>query len=154
MTNAGLPEIAALFDSTVPAPYDDDHGHDDNVPRRRNGNGHRLNGNGHRNGDGRRHGPSDHSTNRFAVLNAFVDISMRTVSKSDRGVWLVLYRETKPDGLARISEKQIAALVAADERTVRRSINRLQKAGLIEIARRGGIGRGPSWYRIFGSPRK
>jgi hypothetical protein len=38
------------------------------------------------------------------MLNAFVDIDMVGLPKVEALTWLVLYRDTKPDGTARISQ--------------------------------------------------
>ena len=47
------------------------------------------------------------SKGRFAVLNAFVDYSLATLDHPSRAVWLVLYRDTRPDGLARTAQADI-----------------------------------------------
>ena len=40
------------------------------------------------------------TADRFAVLNAFVDFTMQGLSRAETLVWLALFRDTKPDGLA------------------------------------------------------
>lgn len=133
-------DVATLFDSAIAAPYDDDE-----LPVRTNGNACHTNGNP-------THEVTPHTKDRFAVLNGFVDVSMRTVTTTDAVVWFVLYRETKPNGVAKVSQKQIADVVGVDERTVRRAIERLRAAGLLVVSRRGGIGRGASCYRVRDAP--
>ena len=45
---------------------------------------------------------------RFEVLNAFVDGGMPGLSRGELAVWLILYRDTKPDGTARTSLDDLA----------------------------------------------
>ncbi len=44
-----------------------------------------------------------HGGGRFGVLNGFVDMTLRCIGPTAAVVWLVLFRDTKPDGLARTS---------------------------------------------------
>ena len=138
MNASRIRNIANRFNRTEAAPYGDD-----DPP-------HRVNGSSHRGNGVQTNEAAARTKNRFAVFNAFIDVAMRTVSTTEAAVWFVLYRETKPNGVAKVSQRQIAEAVGVDERTVRRAIDRLRDLGLIEVARRGGIGRGPSSYRVFG----
>lgn len=85
---------------------------------------------------------------RFATLNEFVDRTMQSVSGAGLKVWLILYRDTKPDGLARTAQTDMARRAGIDERTVRRQLQKLVEAGLVEVVHRGGLSRGPSTYRV------
>ena len=85
---------------------------------------------------------------RFAVINTFVDFSLATLGRSDIAVWLVLFRDTKQDGIARTGQADIARRAGVSERTVRRAIGRLQRRGLLLVVRRGGLSQGPSAYRV------
>src|SRR4051794_710779 len=85
---------------------------------------------------------------RFAVLNTFVDFTLRHLSRAEAGVWLVLYRDTK-DGVARTSQADIAARVGTTPRHVRRAVSRLVAVGLLVVVRRGGLAKGPSRYRVL-----
>jgi hypothetical protein len=87
---------------------------------------------------------------RFGVLNAFVDFTMKELSRSEALVWLVLFRDTKRDGLARTSQADLARRAGMNDRTVRRAIDRLQERGLLDVVQRGGLRRGPSSYRVRG----
>jgi DNA-binding MarR family transcriptional regulator len=86
------------------------------------------------------------------VLNAFVDGSMAGLSRSETAVWLVLYRDCR-DGTARTGMADIARRAGCDKRTVVRAVHRLERYGLVQVVRRGGLGRGPSVYRVRGVPR-
>ena len=87
---------------------------------------------------------------RFAVLNAFVDGTMATLKPSERAVWLVLFRDTKRDGTARTSERDIARRAGCCVRMVRYGLAALARRGLLRIVRRGRLQTGPSSYRVFG----
>lgn len=88
---------------------------------------------------------------RFAALNGFVDFSMRGLSGVELGTWLVLYRDTKPDGIAATSQLDIARRIGASDRAVRSAVRQLAKLGLLVVVRRGGLQRGPSRYRVWGT---
>jgi DNA-binding transcriptional ArsR family regulator len=85
---------------------------------------------------------------RFAVLNGFVDGVMGTLPRAAALVWVCLWRDTKPDGLARTAVTDLARRVGGDRRTVLRALRLLTDRGLLEVVRRGGLGRGVSAYRV------
>lgn len=85
---------------------------------------------------------------RFAVLNGFVDGVMGTLPRAAALTWVCLYRDTKPDGLARTAVTDLARRVGGDRRTVLRALRLLVEGGLLEVVRRGGLGRGVSAYRV------
>lgn len=85
---------------------------------------------------------------RFAVLNAFVDVSARELTRSESLVWLVLYRDTKPDGLARTSQANLARRVGVNVSTVKRAVAALRHRGLLVVAHQGGLRGGPSAYQV------
>lgn len=86
--------------------------------------------------------------NRFATLNAFADATLRDLDRAEIAVWLLLFRDTKPEGLARTSQADLARRAGVTTRTVERSIRKLARAGLLTLVHRGGLSRGPSTYRI------
>ena len=90
---------------------------------------------------------------RFGVANAFVDFGARLVDPTAQSCWWTLWRETKPDGLARVSFSRVAECVGMDRRTAIRAIDRLAKAGLLTVVRRGGMRSGASTYRAHGTPK-
>jgi len=87
---------------------------------------------------------------RFAVLNAFVDfgIADADLTPAEALVWLVLYRDTKANGLARTAQADIARRAGLDVRTVRRAVASLEAKGMLQIVRRGRLNAGPSTYRV------
>jgi DNA-binding transcriptional ArsR family regulator len=98
---------------------------------------------------GRRHARrSSGQPGRFAVLNGFVDAHMRALPRAAALAWLALYRDTKPDGLARTAVTDLARRVGGDRSTVIRALRLLVDRGRLEVVRRGGLGRGVSVYRV------
>ena len=85
---------------------------------------------------------------RFGVLNTFVDVTLRELDRTAGLVWLVLYRDTKPDGLARTAQADIARRVGLSVRTIHAALKRLEACGLLTVVYRGGLNRGPSIYRV------
>lgn len=101
----------------------------------------------------RGNGKTKSTAGRFQVLNQFVDQSARLVSYKSQSVWLVLFRETKPDGLATVSYSQIAEMMGAHRSTALRGLAELKKAGLAEVIKKGNSQENrPSTYRIYGIP--
>jgi DNA-binding MarR family transcriptional regulator len=92
------------------------------------------------------------STLRFETLNGFVDEGMRHLTPFESAVWLVLYRDTKPDGIARTAVDDIAERAGMGRRTVLRSLKSLEVKRMVRVVRRGGLNRGPSTYRVFPYP--
>lgn len=86
---------------------------------------------------------------RFSVLNGFVDSGdMGRLPRAAALVWVTLWRDTKPDGLARTAVTDLAQRVGCDRSTVIRSLRLLGERGRLEVVRRGGLGRGVSTYRV------
>ncbi len=94
-----------------------------------------------------------HTADRFAVLNAFADCGARLVDTTAQACWWIIYRETKPDGLARVSQSRVAECVGVSRLTATRALGRLERAGLLTIVRRGGLREGTSTYRVHGMPK-
>jgi hypothetical protein len=87
---------------------------------------------------------------RFAVLNAFVDCSLAVLDNaSDVKVWLILFRDTKT-GVARTSQADLARRAGVTDRTVRNSLGRLEKLGLVQVTHQGGLPNRTSAYRVVG----
>lgn len=91
---------------------------------------------------------SSRHSGRFGVLNGFVDGVMGTLPRAAALTWVCLWRDTKPDGLARTAVADLARRVGGDRRSVLRALRLLGDRGLLEVARRGGLGRGVSAYRV------
>lgn len=87
------------------------------------------------------------ATDRFGVLNAFVDCSLAGLSRSEIAVWLVLYRDTR-DGTVRTSQENIAKRAGTSLRHVKKAIAGLKAAGLLSVVFQGGLNKGPSRYRV------
>ncbi len=85
---------------------------------------------------------------RFATFNGFVDGVMGTLPRAAALVWVCLWRDTKPNGLARTAVDDLARRIGGDRRTVLRALRLLADRRLLEVVRRGGLGRGVSAYRV------
>jgi hypothetical protein len=88
------------------------------------------------------------SQGRFQCINAFIDVTMADLTPAERSVWLILWRDTKPGGLATTSQASLAARAGVSDRAVRKALRRLEGRGLVSVARRGSLRRGPSAYRV------
>jgi hypothetical protein len=85
---------------------------------------------------------------RFATLNAFVDVTAGTLNRAELLAWLILYRDTKADGLARTSQADLARRAGVNVRTAKRAVLTLCRRGLLTVVFRGNLRRGPSVYRV------
>lgn len=87
---------------------------------------------------------------RFAVLNAFVDfgIAAADLTPAEALVWLVLFRDTKAEGTARTAQADIARRAGLSVRGVKKAVRTLSAKGLLAVVRRGRLNSGPSTYRV------
>ena len=93
-------------------------------------------------------GPKSKMTeDRFVTINAFVDFSLGSLTRSETAVWLILWRDER-DGFSRTSMADMARRLKIDRRTAIRAVGQLQKRGLLEIIIKGTLNRGPSTYRV------
>ncbi len=104
----------------------------------------------HQGGRGKAKGkPARRKTgDRFAVLNAFVDFTAAQLKRSETVVWLVLFRDTKADGVAQTSQADLARRAGVNVGTVKRAVAGLRRRGLLTVVFRGSLRRGPSAYRV------
>lgn len=84
---------------------------------------------------------------RFKVVNAFADFTLSELSRVEIAVWLLLWRDTR-DGTARTAYDDLARRAGCNRRNVGRAVRRLEQLGLLQVVHRGGLGRGPSRYRV------
>jgi hypothetical protein len=87
------------------------------------------------------------ASERFRVLNNFVDFTLAQMSRAEIAVWLTLYRDTR-DGTARTGMTDMARRAGCSRRSVVSAVQRLEKLGLLKVVHRGGINRGSSRYRV------
>jgi hypothetical protein len=88
------------------------------------------------------------TANRFGDINAFLDATMAGLRPCERAVWLLLWRDTRPNGLARTSQADLARRAGASDRAVREALRELQRRGLVVVVRQGRLQSGPSCYRV------
>jgi hypothetical protein len=84
---------------------------------------------------------------RFQEINDFVDVTVRTLTRSEMVAWLILWRDSR-DGIARTSLVRVAERCGCSTRQAVRAIKKLADAGLVTVVSRGGLGCGPSVYRM------
>lgn len=90
---------------------------------------------------------SQRHPNRFAAVNAFVDVSMGKLPRAPALVWVALWRFER-DGVTRIAVAALARLAGCGKRQAIRAIARLVDDGLVEVVYRGGKDAGVSVYRV------
>jgi hypothetical protein len=90
---------------------------------------------------------------RFEHINAFADFALADLSRAQIAVWILLWRDTKPDGSARTSQADLARRAGVDVSTVKRALQRLRAIGLLSLVQAGGLRRGSSQYHLNPIPR-
>ena len=73
---------------------------------------------------------------------------MRDLARAEVLGWLALFRDTKPDGLVRTSQANLARRVGAHVCTIKRAVAALVGRGLLTVVFRGSLRNGPSAYRV------
>jgi hypothetical protein len=84
----------------------------------------------------------------FETLNAFTDVGLRELSRSEGFTYFLLLRDTRPDGTARTSFGSIAERAGISRRQAIRAVQSLVNRGVVEVVKRGGRGIGPSIYCV------
>jgi hypothetical protein len=83
-------------------------------------------------------------------MNDFVDTTMRNLDPRAVQAWFVLYRDTKPNGLAQTGLTDLATRMGCSMSTAKRMIRSLKGHGLVTTVRKGAPGCGPNAYRVTG----
>ena len=92
--------------------------------------------------------PASHSKSRFEVINDFVDDTMQTLEFRASLAWFTLWRNTKPNGLAKIAISDLARRMGCSQDTAKRAIRDLKRKDLLEVVALGSKGGGVSIYRL------
>ncbi len=79
----------------------------------------------------------EYTLERFQVLNDFVDLGLADLSRSEIAVYLILFRDTRPSGLARTSLTEFSRRGGMSERQVSRALAKLIGRGAVHVIRRG-----------------
>lgn len=87
---------------------------------------------------------------RWGHLNGFVDVTLRDLTPAEVRVWLVLFRDTKPDGTARTGQTDIAARAGLSVRMVKKALKKLTDRDIVKVLLRGRLNSGPSRYKVRG----
>jgi hypothetical protein len=89
------------------------------------------------------------SAERFHTINAFADVALADLDRAEIALWLLLWRDTKPNGLASASQADLARRAGCNVRTVRRALAGLLRAGLVQCVSQGGLPLRVSVYRVL-----
>jgi hypothetical protein len=81
------------------------------------------------------------SLERFGVLNGFVDFGVSGLSRSEVVTWLVIFRDTKPNGLARTSLSDLARRGGMSRRQATRALRSLIGRGAVYVIKKGVVGK-------------
>lgn len=95
---------------------------------------------------------SKRTLQRFREINTFCDETLRELQRAELAVWLLLWRDTRPDGRARVGQADLARRAGCNERTVRRAIAALEALGLVKTVYQGGWPKRMSVYRVTAVP--
>lgn len=87
---------------------------------------------------------------RWGHLNGFVDVTLRDLKPAEVRVWLVLFRDTKPDGTARTGQTDIAERAGLSVRMVKKALKTLVERDIVKVLRRGRLNLGTSVYKVRG----
>lgn len=87
-------------------------------------------------------------SDRWALINAFVDQSLREVNNTAAVIWFILFRDANKKGTVRTAQSDLARRAGVSLRTVHSAIKGLRSAGLVEVLRMGRLNTGPTLYRI------
>ncbi len=66
---------------------------------------------------------------RFAEINGFIDFTLADLTRAAVAVWLILWRDTNPDGTARTGQADLARWAGMSDRAVRAALADLAEAG-------------------------
>lgn len=92
--------------------------------------------------------PASPAGDRWPMLNDVVDYIARVMGEAELRTWIILYRDTKKNGLARTGMTDIARRSGMTRRGVVKAIAGLKARGLLEIADPGTIHGKPNTYRL------
>jgi hypothetical protein len=70
---------------------------------------------------------------RFRILNDFVDLGLAQLSRSEIVIYLILFRDTKSNGLARTSLSELVRRGGMSIRQASRSLNALIQRGAVRL---------------------
>src|SRR4051812_12130222 len=82
----------------------------------------------------------------FEVFNGFADWGVQQLSRSEMAAYIILLRDTKPDGTARTGFTDLARRGGMSRASAIRAVKSLINRGVVEVVKRGGRGIGASTY--------
>jgi hypothetical protein len=88
------------------------------------------------------------SLERFLILNDFVDLGLAKLPRSQIATYLVLFRDTRPTGLARTGLSDLARRGGMSRRQATRALRELIRRGAVHVIRPGVPGKA-TIYSIY-----
>src|SRR5262245_48567890 len=88
------------------------------------------------------------SMERWKVFNHFVDRGLAKLSRSEGFVYLILFRDTRPTGLARTALSELAQRGGMSERQASRALQSLIRKGKVYVIR-AATGRRAALYSLY-----
>jgi DNA-binding MarR family transcriptional regulator len=85
---------------------------------------------------------------RFKVLNDFVDLGLSQLSRSEIAVYLILFRDTQPTGLARTSRSELARRGGMTQRQASRALTKLIDRRVVDVIRKA-LGQRAAIYSLY-----
>ncbi|MGL4424327.1 MAG: hypothetical protein ACRCZF_26970 [Gemmataceae bacterium] len=85
---------------------------------------------------------------RFNMLNTFVDVGIANLTGAETKVWLILFRDTKANGTARTGQTDLARRAGLSVQGTKLALRKLRAKGFVKVVVRGQLNKGPSVYRI------
>jgi hypothetical protein len=82
------------------------------------------------------------------MLNPFVELRLRELTRAEVVVWLILYRDER-GGVSRTAHSDMAKRGGLSTRAVVDALKSLRKRGLVETVRRGRMNVGISVHRLL-----
>ena len=90
------------------------------------------------------------SPDRWAALNALVDVQLRDLTAAETAVWLILFRDVR-NGVAKTGMSDIAARAGITRRGVVKAMKGLRDKQLVDVIKRGTVAGIPNTYRVRGT---
>lgn len=103
--------------------------------------------------------PKVKAKERWLTVNEFIDFSMRDLTPVQIKVWMILFRDTKKNGWAKTTMRDMAVRAGAGLKFINKAVKDLEAKGLLKVKRddryhvskkTGEPCRNMNRYRVFG----
>lgn len=86
---------------------------------------------------------------RWWAITEFIDGTARGLSNAEIVTWILLWRDTKKNGLAKTSISYLAERSGMSKRRIQQSLELLIENGLVKRVKRGGMAKGKQWLSLW-----